>query len=157
MQYSDGMDAMELGRRLRAERAASGRTIASVAQAAGLSVPYIANLENGRGNPTVAALSRLAEALGLRLDVDLAADRAGPAATPDGEVLRFARTGRFATEAARLADRSGEPDQVVRQRLLAMLAAARVAAGSELSTMDCNRFLDALLLATIEPPESGAT
>ena len=150
------MDAVELGRRLRAERAASGRTIASVAQAAGLSVPYIANLENGRGNPTVAALSRLAEALGLRLDVDLAADRADTAATPDGEVLRFARTDRFAAEAARLADRSGEPGQVVRQRLLAMLAAARVAAGSELSTMDCNRFLDALLLATIEPPESGA-
>jgi hypothetical protein len=55
-----------------------------------------------------------------------------------------------------LADRSDEPDQAVRQRLLAMLAAARVAAGSELSTMDCNRFLDALLLATIDPPESGA-
>src|SRR5689334_24953011 len=36
---------------------------------AGLSVPYIANLENGRGNPTVAALDRLAEALGTRLEV----------------------------------------------------------------------------------------
>ena len=33
----------------------------------GLSVPYIANLENGRGNPTVTALTRLAAALGLAL------------------------------------------------------------------------------------------
>lgn len=148
---------MELGRRLRAERAASGRTIASVAIDAGLSVPYIANLENGRGNPTMAALSRLAEALGLRLDVDLApADRVATPATPEGEVLRFARTDRFTAEAARLARRSGEPEQAVRQRLLAMLATAQVAAGSTLSTMDCNRFLDALLLATIQQPEPEA-
>jgi transcriptional regulator with XRE-family HTH domain len=150
------MDTAELGRRLRAERAASGRTIASVAVDAGLSVPYIANLENGRGNPTVAALTRLAEALGLRLDVDLVpADRADPPATPEGEVLRFARTDRFGAVAARLAERSGEPAQAVRQRLLAMLAAAQAATGSTLSTMDCDRFLDALLLATIDPGETN--
>ena len=35
-------------------------------------MPYIANLENGRGNPTTAALRRLAEALDLRLVVTLA-------------------------------------------------------------------------------------
>ncbi|GAB2605861.1 hypothetical protein Aab01nite_00640 [Paractinoplanes abujensis] len=49
------------------KRVADGRTIASVAAQAGLSVPYIANLENGRGNPTLAAVNRLAETLGLRL------------------------------------------------------------------------------------------
>ncbi len=148
---------VELGRRLRARRTAGGRTIASVAVDAGLSVPYIANLENGRGNPTLAALTRLAEALGLRLDVDLAPAGGGTApATPDGEVLRFARTDRFAAESARLARRTGEPEQAVRQRLLAMLAAARVVAGSPLSTMDCHRFLDALALATIEPRELGS-
>ena len=49
--------------------------MASVAADAGLSVPYIANLENGRGNPTTAALTRLAEALGMiahSMDRDLA-------------------------------------------------------------------------------------
>jgi len=49
-----------IGRQLRARRTAAGRTVASVAADAGLSVPYIANLENGRGNPTTAALRRLA-------------------------------------------------------------------------------------------------
>jgi len=48
-----------IGRQLRARRAAAGRTVASVAADAGLSVPYVANLENGRGNPTATALTRL--------------------------------------------------------------------------------------------------
>ena len=63
---------MELGEILRDRRKAAGRTIASVAMDAGLSVPYIANLENGRGNPTMAALDRLATALGARLEVGIA-------------------------------------------------------------------------------------
>jgi len=45
------VDQPEIGRQLRARRTAAGRTVASVATDAGLSVPYIANLENGRGNP----------------------------------------------------------------------------------------------------------
>ena len=49
----------ELGRQLRAMRAAFGRTGSlRVAPDAGLSVPYIANLENGRGNPTMGAVGR---------------------------------------------------------------------------------------------------
>src|SRR6266700_401666 len=71
-----GVDQSEIGRQLRARRAAAGRTVASVAVDAGLSVPYVANLENGRGNPTVSALSRLAAALDTQLTVSLnAADR----------------------------------------------------------------------------------
>ena len=50
------MEDSAIGRQLRARRTAAGRTVASVAADAGLSVPYIANLENGRGNPTTAAL-----------------------------------------------------------------------------------------------------
>src|SRR5439155_12714694 len=45
------VEIFDLGNRLRNRRTAAGRTIASVAAEAGLSVPYIANLENGRGNP----------------------------------------------------------------------------------------------------------
>ncbi len=44
------MEDAAIGRQLRARRTAAGRTVASVAADAGLSVPYIANLENGRGN-----------------------------------------------------------------------------------------------------------
>ena len=144
------MDAAELGSRLRAERAASGRTIASVAAEAGLSVPYIANLENGRGNPTLAVLSRLAAALGQRLDVDLVPDV--PSAPPPdtaGAVVRLARTVRFREAAIRLADHTGVPEQTARHRLLALLTAAQAAAGTELSATDCARFLDALVLATL--------
>lgn len=145
------MDATELGPRLRAQRTATGRTIASVAADAGLSVPYIANLENGRGNPTLAALSRLAEALGLRLDVDLVPDEpVDPPAEPTGAVLRFARTPRFREEAARLADRTGVPEQAARQRLLGLLGSAQAATGAELSTTDCHRFVDAVVLATLD-------
>jgi transcriptional regulator with XRE-family HTH domain len=151
------VDASELGRRLRAERTAGGRTIASVAAAAGLSVPYIANLENGRGNPTVAALTRLAEALGLHLDVHLAPETDGrpdPTPEPATEILRFARTARFQDEAVRMARRTGVPEQTARQRLLALLVAAGAAAGGELSTMDCHRFLDALALADLDASRS---
>src|SRR5260221_7495942 len=72
-------DTALLGHQLRGLRAAAGRTVASVAGDAGLSVPYIANLENGRGNPTVAALDRLARAPRARLEVALV-PAAGPAA-----------------------------------------------------------------------------
>ena len=65
------MDGQEIGRQLRARRAAAGRTVASVAMDAGLSVPYVANLENGRGNPTLSALTRLAAALDTELAVSL--------------------------------------------------------------------------------------
>lgn len=145
------MDAAELGPRLRAQRTASGRTIASVAADAGLSVPYIANLENGRGNPTLSALNRLAIALGLRLDVDLVPDEpVQPPAEPTGAALRFARTARFREQAARLAERTAVPEQAARQRLLGLLTAAQAAAGVELSTTDCHRFLDAIVLTTLD-------
>ncbi len=76
------MEDSAIGRQLRARRTAAGRTVASVAADAGLSVPYIANLENGRGNPTTAALRRLAGALDLRLVVTLAPERGAMAGRP---------------------------------------------------------------------------
>jgi len=74
------VDDPAIGRQLRARRTAAGRTVASVAADAGLSVPYIANLENGRGNPTTTALTRLAEALGMKLVVTLIPGDKGPRA-----------------------------------------------------------------------------
>ena len=46
-----------IGSRLRARRVELGLTLAQVAEQAGLSLPYISNLERGRGNPTLDALN----------------------------------------------------------------------------------------------------
>src|SRR5215472_14250245 len=106
------MEDSPIGRQLRARRTAAGRTVASVAADAGLSVPYIANLENGRGNPTTTALTRLAEALGLRLVVTLAPAGDGPQAggLPAAEapevpasLVRLGRTARFRHAAGAIA------------------------------------------------------
>jgi DNA-binding XRE family transcriptional regulator len=75
------LSRVDLSDELRDRRKAAGRTIASVAVDAGLSVPYIANLENGRGNPTLSALARLATALGAHLQVTLEDDPPPFAAT----------------------------------------------------------------------------
>lgn len=54
-----------LGLRVGNRRADIGLTLSQVAEASGLSVPYISRIERGEGNPTLAALQGLAEALGL--------------------------------------------------------------------------------------------
>jgi transcriptional regulator with XRE-family HTH domain len=123
----------ELGVRLRERRTAAGRTIASVAADAGLSVPYIANLENGRGNPTWSAVERLAEALGTELRADLAEPEAPrlPAS-----LLAFAQSARFR------ADTRGM-DRAATMKAMAALAAAATAEPSEL---DWHRILDTIVL-----------
>ncbi len=95
------MEHAAIGRQLRARRTAAGRTVASVAADAGLSVPYVANLENGRGNPTTTALTRLAGALGMRLVITLVPDedsqQAEAPASPEvpASLVRLGRTARF--------------------------------------------------------------
>ncbi|HUD36371.1 MAG TPA: helix-turn-helix transcriptional regulator [Streptosporangiaceae bacterium] len=146
------MEIQELGARLRARRTAAGETIASVAMRAGLSVPYIANLENGRGNPTLTALSALAQALGADLRVELAepADepQPGPPTKPalPASLARFARSPRFATAANHLAEQTGLPAQLQRERLVAAMAAVSAATPGPLSELDCHRILDAITL-----------
>ncbi|GLH96614.1 helix-turn-helix domain-containing protein [Phytohabitans aurantiacus] len=140
----------ELGARLRNRRTAAGRTIASVAAGAGLSVPYIANLENGRGNPTLSAVSSLAAALGARLVVELAEEdapaREAPAALPDS-LVQFSRSTRFSTEAARLATATKLTETVTRERLLqAMAGLGAVATTRPLSELDWHRILDTIVL-----------
>ena len=95
------------GARLRVMRAAAGRTIASVAADAGLSVPYIANLEDGQGNPTLAALDRLARALGTELTVGLGAPSPQAPVGPSASLVRVARTERF----RRIATEFAGPDR----------------------------------------------
>jgi transcriptional regulator with XRE-family HTH domain len=137
----------ELGRRLHDRRAAQGRTLASVAMQAGLSVPYVANLENGRGNPTLASLHRLAGALGVPLS-ELVAEEDGPASEPaalPGSLAKFSQAPRFRREVGRLAAIVNVgPAEMRRQLLTVMAAVPRPPQG--LDDLDWHRVLDALIL-----------
>jgi transcriptional regulator with XRE-family HTH domain len=146
-----------IGHQLRTRRTAAGRTVASVAADAGLSVPYIANLENGRGNPTATVLARLAGALGMRLVITLVPDEDGyqaggqaPPAVP-ASLVRFGRTARFREAVAAMTttldvDAGQFSDQVV-----AALAALAHSMGKDLAEPDWCRILDALLLVAAHP------
>ncbi|XVV07688.1 helix-turn-helix domain-containing protein [Actinosynnema sp. CA-248983] len=142
---------MTLGARLRALRAASGRTVAAVAADAGLSVPYVANLENDRGNPTVDALSRLATALGTTLDVDLGPSPAPPELPPS--LVRLGRGTRFRRDVGTLADHTGTPPDELAAAVLDVLARMGGLAGREPTERDWHRLLDALLLVTAHPSD----
>jgi transcriptional regulator with XRE-family HTH domain len=144
------VEIVDLGVRLRARRTAAGQTIAAVAVRAGLSVPYIANLENGRGNPTLTALSALAQALGTALRVELAEpgeqDHAPPA--PSASLAKFARLPRFTDAAQRLAAQAGCSVSVQRERLLNAMSAVSAAVPSPMTELDWHRVLDAMILAS---------
>ena len=149
------MDQPEIGRQLRARRTAAGRTVASVATEAGLSVPYIANLENGRGNPTTAALTRLAEALGLRLVVTLvpAGESSAPVGAPGipASLVRLGRTDRFRSAVAVMASALDVSPEEFAVQLVAALAALAQATRRDLAEADWWRLLDALLLVAVHP------
>jgi transcriptional regulator with XRE-family HTH domain len=157
------MEYSAIGRQLRARRTAAGRTVASVAADAGLSVPYIANLENGRGNPTTAALTRLAAALGLQLHITLGpADdpqQAGPSSLPDvpevpASLVRLGRTSRF-RRAVRVMAATLELDaEEFSGQLVAALAMLAHTTGRDLTETDWWRLLDALLLIAAHPATS---
>jgi transcriptional regulator with XRE-family HTH domain len=82
-----------IGQRLRGRRAKFGLTLAQVAERSGLSLPYVSNLERGRGNPTLDALGALAEALDMSLSALVGEDVAQPLdltmATAPKSLLRF--------------------------------------------------------------------
>ncbi|WP_340538322.1 helix-turn-helix domain-containing protein [Nocardioides sp. GXZ039] len=59
-----------VGRELRAERRRQERTLADVAEAAGISVQYLSEIERGRKEPSSEIIGAVHGALGLRL-VDL--------------------------------------------------------------------------------------
>jgi transcriptional regulator with XRE-family HTH domain len=151
------MNDAALGRQLRARRTAAGRTVASVAADAGLSVPYIANLENGRGNPTTAALTRLAAALGLRLEITLGpGEEPGtePAPTP-ASLVRLGRTRRFRDATRAMARALGQDADELTAALIPALSLLGQALGRDLAEPDWWRLLDALLLVAAYPAGPG--
>jgi transcriptional regulator with XRE-family HTH domain len=136
----------ELGRRLRARRSSLGRTLASVAMQAGLSVPYVANLESGRGNPTLSSLHRLAGALGVALSELLAdTDDTAPGPALPGSLAAFSQGARFRQEVPRLAAEQNVAPAEVRHKLLAAMAAVPQP-NRPLDELDWHRILDALVL-----------
>jgi transcriptional regulator with XRE-family HTH domain len=155
------VDQAEIGRQLRARRTAAGRTVASVAADAGLSVPYIANLENGRGNPTTAALTRLAEALGLRLVITLEpgeeGQQAGAPASPQmpASLVRLGRTARFRRAVQVMAAAQGLDVDELSVQLVAALAVVAHGLDRDLAEADWWRLLDALLLVAAHPAGGG--
>jgi transcriptional regulator with XRE-family HTH domain len=131
--------------------------VASVAADAGLSVPYIANLENGRGNPTTTALTRLAEALGMQLVLTLgpAGDSqqaaAGPPPAVPASLVRLGRTARFRQALQAIATAQDLDADEFSRDLVAALAALAHALGRDLAEADWWRLLDALLLIAAHP------
>ena len=87
-----------LGRRVRAARARRGMTRKILARDSGVSERYLAQLEGGQGNPSVAVLLRIAAAMGGNL-LDLLADAGGRPAD-----LRLAVQRLEALEGERLAE-----------------------------------------------------
>jgi len=135
---------LELGRRLRARRLAQERTLASVAVEAGLSVPYVANLENGRGNPTLGALHGLARALDAPLAELVREEDAAPA--PPASLVEFTAGPRFGREVRRLAREEGSDAPRVRAELLAAMAALAAGLPGRFDELDWHRVLDVMVL-----------
>lgn len=151
----------QLGPQLRALRTAAGRTVASVATEAGLSVPYIANLENGRGNPTTSALRTLAGALGMELAISIVPPGGSvtgspgtPTRTP-ASLVRFCRTQRFRRAAQAMAGALGTDPPDLSRDLVAALAQLATALGTDPGETGWGRILDALLLVTTHPVAGG--
>ena len=157
------MEQATIGRQLRARRTAAGRTVASVAADAGLSVPYIANLENDRGNPTATALTRLAGALGMRLVIALVPDAdsqparelASPEVPPS--LVRLGRTARFRQAATAIATALDLDTEDFNAQFVTALATLADALGKDLAEPDWWRILDALLLIATHPAMPPAT
>lgn len=148
------MQLEELGRRLRARRLELGLTLAQVAERAELSLPYIANLERGRGNPTVSVVSRVADALGLPLSTlwGQAAEEVGSGDEvtlfPEmpASLRTFSRTKQFADAIAQLAEAAGVEPGEMRQRVLTSMATAPRRSRREPTAEDWRRLLDAFRL-----------
>jgi transcriptional regulator with XRE-family HTH domain len=66
-----------LGRRIRDRRRSQGLTLVALAERAGLSQPFLSQLERGLAQPSMASLHRLARSLGTTTPVLMAETRAG--------------------------------------------------------------------------------
>lgn len=66
--------ARQFGKRLRALREKAGTSQGDLADMAGLSRTYLNQLEAGKRDPSLSTLTRLARALGVKLEALIGAD-----------------------------------------------------------------------------------
>lgn len=138
-----------LGARLRARRTGLGLTLAEVAERADLSIPYVSNLERGRGNPTIDALRAVAAALEASVS-DLLGEATEEGLDPLELVLAdapkslgaFSRSDRFVAVLERLATDQGVPAEELRRRLLIGMATAPRRSAGDPTEEDWRRLLD---------------
>lgn len=62
-----------MGEQLRVLRERREMTVRDVEHASGLSFQYVSSLENGGGNPTLAALGSIAKAIDASIEIDITA------------------------------------------------------------------------------------
>jgi len=137
-----------VGPRLRGRRLQLGLKLADVAEVTGLSLPYIANLERGRGNPTLAVLNSLAEALRLPLAELLGEGESASDVLADmpASLRAFAASQRFKKEVERLAEETGQERERLREQLLLSMAAAPRRSSGQPTEDDWRRLLDTYVL-----------
>ena len=147
-----------LGERLRARRKALGKTLAEVAEESGLSLPYVSNLERGRGNPTIEALRELAGALDLPLAEIVGGDEAAEdfdslefllersLAGAPASLWKFTRSKQFTSAVDQLWEgHSSSPEEMTRRLIIGMASAPKRSSG-EATEEDWRRLLDAYTL-----------
>lgn len=140
-----------IGQRLRARRVELGRTLAEVAEQSGLSLPYVSNLERGRGNPTLEALGAIARALDVPLSRLLGDEGSVEPlqvvlASAPPSLLQFSRTPDFEETVKELAERQGESIDAMRQKVLVGMASSPQRSSGVPTEEDWRRILDAYSL-----------
>ena len=136
-----------IGQRLRARRVERGLTLAEVSELADLSLPYVSNLERGRGNPTLEALEALASALEISVasllgEVGQADSLEVLLASAPKSLIRFSRTDEFKTTVREMAQRQGESEEDMRSRVLTGMISSPQRSSGESKESDWLRILD---------------
>lgn len=142
--------AETLGTRLRARRRAEGLTLADVAKRAELSLPYVSNLERGRGNPTMEALQALAQALGTTVSALVGDDESADfdpfelvMAEAPKTLIAFSRSSRFTDQISKLAKQQGVQEDELKRRVLIGMATSPRRSTGEPTEYDWLRLMDA--------------
>lgn len=86
MEYDDELDFKLIGRRVRNFRRMHEMTQENLAEAAGLSVPYVSHIERGARKASISTLIKIASALNVTVDALLLGWQPNEAVTLDSDV-----------------------------------------------------------------------
>jgi transcriptional regulator with XRE-family HTH domain/mannose-6-phosphate isomerase-like protein (cupin superfamily) len=102
-----GKESSTIAARLLEERRARSMSVRELGRLAGVTASLISQIENGKVNPSVGTLYRMAEALGIRVDEFFAGERTGDAGGRRGEANAAEAAGGAAPPKARGRRRAG--------------------------------------------------